>query len=258
MPLTPPTNLLPMDGIEACAPVSFSWTPGQDNAAIYLNVSTDPSITPVVINIRDDGPHYYCGTTAKFEALRGQTLYWHLAGDASGGQRVWTATQRCRRAPISRQTGVGRGAVAPKRRPRARPGGRMARAGDCSSRDRRCAREVASRAWSSPARSTPVLRPRTCDNNHTHARTHTWACRSVVSGYESSLPEDRAAPAGRPSDSEPERRRSRNLRELHCGPRLLVVSPNEERMPGRSDCCVWAHPLLSSSAIGEGSLSISQ
>lgn len=86
-----PTDLYPPDGAVVTAPPSFSWTPGRNNAAIYLNVSTDPSGRPVdAVNWVDDGTHYYApDDVGAFERLRGRRLYWRLAAD-NNGIRAWT------------------------------------------------------------------------------------------------------------------------------------------------------------------------
>lgn len=90
---TPPTQLLPINGASVVAPVSFSWAPGQNNDAIYLNVSTEPNVEPAnVINWVDDGTHYFCPDINAFQNLKGKTLYWRLAADCEG-ERVWTPIQ---------------------------------------------------------------------------------------------------------------------------------------------------------------------
>jgi hypothetical protein len=74
--ITPPTDLLPADGVVVTNPVAFSWAPGQGNRAIYLNVATNSDFNPInVINWQDDGSHFYVEeNTAKFQ--KGQTYYY--------------------------------------------------------------------------------------------------------------------------------------------------------------------------------------
>lgn len=93
--LTLPTNLLPYDNAVVTVPMAFSWTPGLNNDAIYLNVSTEPNLEPInVINWADDGSHYFCAEdVAKFQALKGRTLYWQLVADHNG-QRIKTPIRR--------------------------------------------------------------------------------------------------------------------------------------------------------------------
>jgi|GEM_PF-1172579 len=90
--ITPPTDLLPYNGIVVTNPVAFSWTPGYDNRAIYLNVATNPDFNPIdVINWQDDGSHYYVEeNTGKF--MKGRTYYWRLVADDGSGNRVATET----------------------------------------------------------------------------------------------------------------------------------------------------------------------
>lgn len=91
---TPPTRLMPPDGATVTVPPSFSWSPGLNNDAIYLNVSTEPSMEPVnVINWIDDGAHYFCAQdVSQFEELQGRTLYWRIAADCEG-ERIWADTR---------------------------------------------------------------------------------------------------------------------------------------------------------------------
>jgi hypothetical protein len=91
--ITPPTDLLPYDGIVVTNPIAFSWKPGENNNAIYLNVATNPNFDPInVINWQDDGTHYYVEeNTAKFQ--KGQTYYWRLTADDGAGNRVFTPTR---------------------------------------------------------------------------------------------------------------------------------------------------------------------
>jgi hypothetical protein len=92
--ITPPTDLLPADGVVVTNPVAFSWVPGQENRAIYLNVATNSNFNPIdVINWQDDGSHFYVEeNTAKFQ--KGRTYWWRLVADDGSGGRVVTPSYR--------------------------------------------------------------------------------------------------------------------------------------------------------------------
>ena len=83
--LTPPVDLTPPDGAVVTAPPSFGWLPGNNNDAIYLNVSSSPALDPIdVVNWIDDGSHHYTGSVDGFRSMTGTTLYWRLVADGCG------------------------------------------------------------------------------------------------------------------------------------------------------------------------------
>jgi hypothetical protein len=83
--LTPPTELAPPDGAVVTTPPSFGWTPGNNNDAIYLNVSSSPTMDPIdAVNWVDDGSHHYTGSVDGFRSMVGATLYWRLVADGCG------------------------------------------------------------------------------------------------------------------------------------------------------------------------------
>ncbi|HZI12765.1 MAG TPA: hypothetical protein VE153_20455, partial [Myxococcus sp.] len=98
--LTPPTSVLPFSGAVVTSPPSFGWSPGQNNEAIYLNVSTQPGMSPIdVVNWRDDGKHHFTANGDP-SALAGRTLYWRLVADGCG-QRVVTPVRSVRVGDVS-------------------------------------------------------------------------------------------------------------------------------------------------------------
>ena len=81
---SPPSVMLPHDGITVVSPPAFSWTPGKNTGGIYLNVSTEADMSPInVINILDNGTHYHRGSISKFKAFYGRRLYWRLVYDGT-------------------------------------------------------------------------------------------------------------------------------------------------------------------------------
>jgi len=88
----PPTELLPYDGLVVANPISFSWKTNVSYSSVHLNVSFNQNFSPLEIDWRDNGAHYYLiENPDRFP--KGTTLYWRLNAQCTNGESVTTSTR---------------------------------------------------------------------------------------------------------------------------------------------------------------------
>lgn len=102
-PPTTPRILQPGDGALLGKPPKFVWAPGANNAALYFNASTDPTMASIdVANYADDGHHEFAMPAEQYQALAGTTLYFRVVADGNGA-RVTTPIYAVKLAPLARK-----------------------------------------------------------------------------------------------------------------------------------------------------------